>query len=195
MAGKKVSWGRVRQGYMAGKSYQELSEQHGVSVKTIQNRASKEGWTKEKGKIKEEVGQKIHARVVRVRVAELEKLMDANGKLIDALVDLSTRVAEQAENGKFFDLFDKAGSMKNTECLAKAIQTAVQTQRDLYKLPTLDQDFRKKQEAARKKETKEKLALEREKWEAEQAEKAKASEVISGTVWQLMEEDGVEADG
>lgn len=194
MAGKKVQWGRVRQGYMAGKSYQELSERYSVSVKTIQNRASKEGWTKEKGKIKEEVGQKIHARVVRVRVAELEKLMDANGKLIDALVDLSTRVAEQAENGKFFDLFDKAGSMKNTECLAKAIQTAVQTQRDLYKLPTLDQDFRKKQEAARKKETKEKLAIEREKLEMEK-NKAQGDTEEETEVWKIIAPEGDVIDG
>ena len=156
MAGKKVQWGRVRQRYMAGKSYQELSEQHGV--------------------------------------AELEKLMDANGKLIDALVDLSTRVAEQAESGKFFDLFDKAGSMKNTECLAKAIQTAVQTQRDLYKLPTLDQDFRKKAEAARKKEAKEKIALEREKLDMEKA-KVIAGTTMDAEIWQLQEPEGEEMDG
>lgn len=194
MAGKKVQWGRVRQGYMAGKSYQELSERYSVSVKTIQNRASKEGWTKEKGKIKEEVGQKIHARVVRVRVAELEKLMDANGKLIDALVDLSTRVAEQAENGNFFDLFDKAGSMKNTECLAKAIQTAVQTQRDLYKLPTLDQDFRKKAEAQRKREAKEKLAIEREKLEMEK-NKAQGDTEAETEVWKIIAPEGDVIDG
>lgn len=193
MPAKKVQWGRVRQGFMAGKDYQELSARYGVSVKTIQNRASKEGWTKEKGKIKEEVGEKIHARVVRVRVAELEKLMDANGSLIDALVDLSTKIAEKAAGGNFMDLFDRAGSMKNTESLAKAIQTAVQTQRDLYKLPTLDQDFRKKQEAQRKKEAKEKMALDREKWEAEK--KAAQIQAEGGTTWIVETPEGEELDG
>lgn len=188
-------WGRIRQGYMAGKSYKELADKYHLQVKTIQNRASKEGWTKEKGKIAEEVGEKIHARVVRVRVAELEKLMDANGKMIDALVDLSTRIVERTQDKNFSDLFDKAGSMKNAECLAKAIAVAVQTQRDLYKLPTLDQDMRKKEEAQRKREAKAKLELEREKWEAEQKEKAKSAAVASGTVWQIQAPEGMVLDG
>ena len=180
-------WGRIRQSYMAGKSYKELSEKYGVSVKTIQNRASKEGWTAEKGKIKEEVGQKIHERVVRVRVQELEKLMAANGYLIDTLMTLTIRAADEQQTNAM--MFDKAGSMKNVEALAKAINTAVQTQRDLYKLPTLDQDMRKKEAAQRKREMKEKLALEREK------QKAQAGQGMDAEVWQLREPDEEEADG
>ena len=57
-----AQWGRIRQSYMAGKSYKELSEKYGISVKTIQNRASKEGWVKEKGKIKEENPRARRAR-------------------------------------------------------------------------------------------------------------------------------------
>lgn len=184
-------WGRIRQSFMAGKSYKEIAEHYGVSVKTIQNRASKEGWVKEKGKIREEVGQKIHERVVRVRVKELEKLMDANGMLIDVLVDLAGKA--QGDDLKSM-MFDKAGSMKNVECFAKAIQVAVQTQRDLYKLPTLDQDFRKKAEAQRKKEAKAKMELEQKKFEAEQEEKAKALTTASGTVWNVIEPDGEDTD-
>ena len=192
MAAGKVQWGRVRQSFMAGKSYKEISEKYGVSVKTIQNRASKEGWVKEKGKIKEEVGQKIHERVVRVRVRELEKLMDANGMLIDTLVTLTERAADAEQTNKM--MFDKAGSMKNVESLAKAIQVAVQTQRDLYKLPTLDQDFRKKAEAQRKKEAKAKMEIEREKLEMEK-QKAKDGQGIDTEVWKLTEPDEEEMDG
>ena len=186
-----AQWGRIRQGYMAGKSYKELSEKYHVSVKTIQNRASNEGWTKEKGKIKEEVGQKIHERVVRVRVQELEKLMEANGKLIDGLLAMAEMIQEKPAH----TLFDDKRTLKNAEAFTRAIQTAVQTQRDLYKLPTLDQDFRKKEEAQRKREAKEKLQIEREKWEAEQLEKAKATETASGTVWQISAPEGMELDG
>ena len=85
--------------------------------------------------------------------------------------------------------------MKNVESLAKAIQTAVQTQRDLYKLPTLDQDYRKKAEAQRKREAKEKMALEREKWQAEQTEKAKTAETASSTVWKVEAPEGMVLDG
>lgn len=187
-----AQWGRIRQSFMAGKSYKELSEHYGVSVKTIQNRASKEGWVAEKGKIREEVGAKIHARVVRVRVAELEKLMDANGMLIDTLVDLTTRAQDITQQNAM--MFDKAGTMKNVECLAKAIQTAVQTQRDLYKLPTLDQDFRKKAEAARKKEAKAKLEMEREKLELEK-QKAKDGNGTDTEIWKIIEPEEETADG
>ena len=184
-------WGRIRQGYMAGKSYKELSAKYGVSVKTIQNRASNEGWTKEKGKIKEEVGQKIHERVVRVRVQELEKLMEANGKLIDGLLAMAEYIQDQPKMA----LFDDKRTLKNAEAFSRAIQTAVQTQRDLYKLPTLDQDFRKKEEAQRKREAKQKLDMDREKWEAEKLEKAKTAEIASGTVWKVEAPEGVTLDG
>ena len=187
-----AQWGRIRQSYMAGKTYKELSEKYGVSVKTIQNRASKEGWVKEKGKIQEEVGQKIHERVVRVRVSELEKLMDANGRLIDTLVDLTTKAQDAQQQNAM--MFDKAGSMKNVECLAKAIQTAVQTQRDLYKLPTLDQDFRKKAEAQRKREVKAKLEIEREKLEMEK-QKVKDGMETEQEIWELVAPEGTELDG
>ena len=76
-----AQWGRIRQGYMAGKSYKELAEKYGLTVKTIQNRASKDGWVKETGKIKDEVGEQIHERVVRVRVRELEKRIMADLEL------------------------------------------------------------------------------------------------------------------
>ena len=128
-----------------------------------------------------------------MRVQELEKLMDANGKLIDTLVDLATKAQDSNQQNAM--MFDKAGSMKNVECLAKAIQTAVQTQRDLFKLPTLDQDLKKKAEAQRKREMKARLEMEREKWEAEKAEKANAAAETSGTVWNVIEPEGEDTDG
>lgn len=185
-----AQWGRIRQGYMAGKSYKELSEKHHVSVKTIQNRASKEGWTKEKGKIKEEVGQKIHERVVRVRVAELEKLMEANGKLIDGLLAMAEFIQEKPHAA----LFDDKRTLKNAEAFSRAIQTAVQTQRDLYKLPTLDQDYRKKEEAQRKREVKAKLELDREKWEAEKV-KAQNETEPDTEIWKIVAPEGTVIDG
>lgn len=185
-----TQWGRVRQSYMAGASYQELAKKYGLKVKTIQNRASKEGWTKEKGKIKEEVGEKIRQRVVRVRVQELEKLMEANGKVIDGLLQMAAMIQEKP----YENLFDVNKTLRNAESISRAIQTAVQTQRDLYKLPSMDQEMRKKEFAQRKKEYKEKLALEREKWEAE---KLRAKDKAEGDmqVWEFAGPEGEELDG
>ena len=183
-------WGRIRQGFMAGKSYTELAEKYHLKVKTIQNRASKEGWVKEKGKIAEEVGEKIHARVVRARVEQLEKLIEANEKLMDGLLEMAGMIQDKP----MVNLFDKTGSLRNAESFAKAIQTAVATQRDLYRLPNLEQEMKKKAEAQRKREVKEKLAIEREKLDMEKS-KAAAGQSIDSEVWQLTEPEGEELDG
>ena len=185
-----TQWGRVRQSYMAGASYEELAKKYGLKIKTIQNRASKEGWTKEKGKIREEVGEKIRERVVRVRVQELEKLMEANGKVIDGLLQMAGIIQEKP----YQNLFDVNGTLRNAESIVKAIQMAVQTQRDLYKLPSMDQELRKKEFAQRKREYKEKMALEKAKWEAEQKKAADAAEAEQET-WELDAPEGEELDG
>lgn len=183
-------WGRIRQGFMAGKSYAEIAEKYHVAVKTIQNRAYKEGWNKEKGKIEEEVVEKIHSRVVRARVEQLEKLMEANEKLLDGLLEMAGMIAEKP----IVNLFDQKGSLRNASDFASAIQTAVAVQRDLYKIPSLEQDMKKKAEAARRREAKARLEIEREKLAMEQA-KARNSEGADLEIWQLETPEGEEMDG
>lgn len=185
-------WTRIRTEWLkGGTTYAKLAKKYGIAEKTIRNRAYKEGWKKEKGQIEDEVRTKTRARIVCVREEQLVKLAEANGKLIDALVEMAMQAADKPA----VTLFDAGKTLRNAESLSKAIQLAAMTQRDLYRLPSMDQELRKKQEAARKKEAKEKLALEREKWEAEQREKAKAAEVASGTVWEVIEPDGEDTDG
>ena len=185
-----TQWGRIRAAYLKGDvTYKQLAEKYGLSVKTIQNRASKEGWTKEKGRIREEVGEKIHSRIVRARTEQLEKLIEANDLIIDGLLEMA-RLVKAKPN---VVLFDDKQTLRNAESMTKAIQTATQTQRDLLKLPTLDQDMAKKAEAQRKREAKAKLEIEREKWEAEKAEKAKTAEASDGTLIRVELPEGEEA--
>ena len=133
-----VQWWRIKKAYLAGgMTYKQLSEKYHVPVKTIQNRASNEGWTKEKGIIREEVGKELRARVVRERVNYLEKLMTANDALIDGLLKMAVQAGE--EPMKLFK--DKTGSIKGVESLTRAINTAVLTQRDLRGLKNIDQKF------------------------------------------------------
>ena len=187
-----ANWTRIRTEWLkGGTTYKKMAEKYGLAEKTIRNRAYKEGWGKEKGQIEDEVRAKTRARIVCVREEQLMKLAEANGQLIDALVALATKSAE----GPIQMMTDANGTLRNAESLSKAIQLAAMTQRDLYRLPSMDQELRKKQESARKKEAKEKLALEREKWEAEQREKAKAAEAAAGTVWEVLEPDGEDTDG
>ena len=174
-----VQWWRIKKAYLAGgMTYKQLSEKYHVPVKTIQNRASNEGWPKEKGKIREEVGKELRARVVRERVNHLEKLMEANDALIDGLV----KMAELIQKKPLQMMTDEHGTLRNAESFAKALQTAAMTQRDLYKIPNIDQKF-----AAKK--WREQLKLEKEK--------AKGPESSTGPLMMIIHEpeaEGGEAD-
>ena len=184
-------WTKIRAEWLKGGiTHKQLAEKYGVSVKTIQNRAYKEGWKNQKGKIREKVEEELRGRVVRARVNHLEKLITANEALLDGLVQM----AELISKNPFQMLNDANGTLRNAESLTKAIQTAIQNQRDLFRLPSMDQQLKKAEFAQRKKEAKEKLALEKAKWEAEQREKAKAAEAASQTVWEVIEPDGEDTD-
>ena len=146
-------WSRIRAEWLKGGiTHKELAEKYGLSVKTIQNRASNEGWAKQKGKIREETEEKTRERIVRARVNHLEKLIQANEALMDGLVQM----AEIIQKNPYQMLTDAKGTLQNAESFAKAIRTATETQRDLYRIPNIDQKF-----AAKK--WKEQLKLERDK--------------------------------
>lgn len=184
-------WNRIRTEWLkGGTTYPELAKKYGLAEKTIRNRAYKEGWGKEKGQIEDEARAKTHTRIVRVREEQLIKLTEANEALIDTLVDIATA----AKRGPLQMMLDANGTLRNAESLTKAIQTAIQNQRDLFRLPSMDQQLKKQEFAQKKREAKEKIALEREKWEAEQREKAKAAETASQTVWEVIEPEGEDTD-
>ena len=189
-------WGRIKADFLkGGVTYRELAEKYGLSVKTIQNRASNEGWAKEKGTFREEIGKAMRARAVRAKIEELDKLITANERMADALMKLT----EQIQKNPILLL--GRGDGKAADAISKAILTTVQCQRDLYKLPTLDQDMRKREEAQRKREAKAKMELDkakmdldREKFELDKARK-QDSTGADGVLWRLEEPEGVELDG
>ena len=146
-------WSKIRAEWLKGGiTHQELAEKYHLSVKTIQNRAYKEGWKNEKGKIREKTEDELRGRIVRARVNHLEKLIAANEMLLDGLVKMAALI--QADPQVL--LVDKGGTIRNAESFAKALETATKTQRDLYRLPNIDQRCAAKQ-------WKEKLKLEKEK--------------------------------
>lgn len=188
-----ADWRKIKTEWLkGGKTYAELARKYGIAEKTIRNRAYKEGWKNLKGQVKDKVEAELCARVARARVSELEKLIEANDRMIDVTLSLVTQIAEAEEHN--YMLTDANGSLKNVTELSKSIQILVANQRDLLKLPTLDQDMAKKNEAQRKREAKAKLELEREKWETEKAEKAKAQSVRQGTVWKIEAPEGEPID-
>jgi len=130
-------WDKIKAEWLKGGiTQEELAKKYGLSVKTVSNRASKEGWKAAKGRIREKTEENIEARVVRARVTHLEKLIAAQENILDALV----KMAEEVKNNPKL-LLDKTGGMRNAESLTRAMQTAAMTQRDLYRLPNIDQKF------------------------------------------------------
>ena len=168
-------WTKIRTEWLKGGITQaELAKKYGLSVKTIQNRAYKEGWKNEKGKIREKVEEKTRDRVVRARVSHLEKLIQANEALLDGMVQLAEQVKA---NPKI--LTDKTGSIRNVESFARALQAATMTQRDLYGVKNLDQKFAEKKWREQKK-------LEQQKLQGPD---------ITQEVWEIKAPEGVELDG
>ena len=168
-----VPWSKIRAEWLkGGTSYKKLGEKYGINAGTIRNRASNEGWGKAKLQIADKVMTETRDRVARARVNHLEKLMAANEALLDGLAQMAAEI--QADPAK--NLFDKTGSLRNAESFAKAVAQAVATQRDLYRLPNMDQ----------------KLA--QSKWKAEQKEKKAQAKEISGTVVRILTEEEVALD-
>ena len=155
-----VPWTKIKAEWLkGGTTYKKLAEKYGIKESSIKNRASKEGWQKEKVLIEYKVSTELRGRVTRARVNHLEKLIQANEALLDGLVKL----AEEIRADPRMLLMDKSGSLRSAESYAKAIQTATETQRDLYRLPNIDQKF-----AAKK--WKEQLKLEKEKAKGQDAD-------------------------
>ena len=89
-------------------------------------------------------------------------------------------------------LMGRAEDGRPADALTKAIRTTIESQRDLHMIPNLDQQMDKKKESQRKREAKAKYELEKAKWEAEMAEKAKQSEFAGQTVWKIQLPEGEE---
>ena len=145
-------WSKIRAEWLKGGITQkELAKKYGLSEKTISNRAYKEGWKNEKGKIREKTEEAVRGRIVRARVNHLERLIEANEKIITGLEKLAGMIEEKPEL-----FFDKTKGLRNAESVTRALQTATATQRDLYRLPNIDQKF-----AAKKWKEQQKLERER----------------------------------
>jgi hypothetical protein len=177
-----IPWNKIRAEWLKGGITQkELAAKYGVKLKTIQNRASNEGWKNQKGKIREETEDRLRERVVRARVNHLEKLIEANEMLLDGLVSMAQNIQKRPTHW----LTDVQGTMRNAESFAKALKTATETQRDLYRIPNIDQKL-----AAKK--WKEQLKLEKEKAKGPDGDTGPLMVVVHEPAEEPAEEEGAD---
>ena len=175
-----AEWRKIRIEYVKGKTtYQKLAEKYGVSASNIRKRAANEGWRKKRNKLDAKVEQKTLERVCDARAKEFELIARVNDQMDTVLANLLQFVSDQPPK-KYDDL-------RGVESLTKAIAQVVQTKRDLYNVPT--EIDRAKMEALR-----EKAKLEREKFQAEEAEKAAAKTAAENTMIRITIEGGEEGD-
>ena len=102
-----TQWWRIKAAYLEkGWTYKQLAEHYHLSERTIRTRASKEGWRKDRDKIETEARQTIHARAVRGRVEQLEKLITANEAVIDGLLALAEKKGLQIDLTRCWSVCD-----------------------------------------------------------------------------------------
>ena len=163
-----AEWRKIRIEYVKGKTtYQKLAEKYGVSASNIRKRASKEAWGKKKNKLDTKVEQKVLERVCDARAREFELIAQVNDRMDLILNNLVQFVSDQPPK-KYDDL-------KGVESLTKAIAQVVQTKRDLYNVPT-------EIDKAKIETLRDKQKLEREKFQAEEAEKEASKHMSESTM-------------
>ena len=163
-----AEWRKIRMEYVRGKTtFAKLAEKYSLNAGYIRRRASKERWTEKKRNLDAKTEQKTIERCADARARELSKLMEIQDEL-DELLDLTVKAFAELKPKKYDDA-------RGLESLTKAINTAVQTKRDLYNLPN-------DTEKAKIESLREKARLDRQKYEDEKAEKARMAAETENTM-------------
>jgi len=171
-----AEWRKIRMEYVKGKTtFAKLAEKYHLTAGHIRKRASLEGWSKKKRDLDTKTEQKTIERVSDARARELERLVMISER-VDDFLDETVKAFGQIKPRKYDEL-------RGVESLTKAIQIAVQTKRDLYNLP--NEADRAKIESLR-----EKSRLDRERYEAEKAEKARMAAEAQNTMIRVVIEGG-----
>lgn len=163
-----AEWRKIRMEYVRGKTtFAKLAEKYSLSAGYIRKKASLERWSEKKRKLDAKTEQKTIERVADARARELAKLMEIQDELDDVL-DLTVRAFSELKPRKYDDA-------RGLESLTKAINTAVQTKRDLYNLPN-------ETDKAKIESLREKARLDRQRYEDEKAEKARMAAEAENTM-------------
>ena len=136
-----VDWEKIRLSYVRGrlKSYQAIAKKYKISLDTVEKRARREGWYKERREYLASVHQKAKARAKESDSRRLAALQDAGTKMCDQL----EAIMQDAEL-ELHSHVDSAGKTVRAEVindkklynLSRSIETMTRAMRNLYDIRT-----------------------------------------------------------
>lgn len=131
---KAVNWVEIKKRYLMGEQPMKIAEDYNVSKKAIQNKAFKEGWTKERDAIKEEVASQVKS--------DLQELCDVTLRVHTKFMQRLETQMHYIENPYLFDgerpnsLFQTA--MNNSVKVMLAAMKAEQEPEELEESPGIN---------------------------------------------------------
>lgn len=85
-----MDWNAIRAEYLAGgTSYRKLAEKYQISLKTIEYRAKKEGWAKQRAQLEGKIRAKTDSDVVKKSVKKSVKINTVADKMLERLFDIT----------------------------------------------------------------------------------------------------------
>lgn len=164
--GRAVDWEAVKAEYVTGNaSMRQVAEEHGLSYHTLRYRCAVERWGDLRRQHRDRVLEKTSQRMSDRAADRMAQLMGGTDKMLDAALETLddpqqfyrrlVKVKDDTGSHTREELFQKAdtGAMKD---MAALLEKLTGLTRDLYGLPTREQELREQL-------AKEKLELEQQK--------------------------------
>ena len=87
---EKVDWNVIRAEYLEGGiSYRKLAEKYNIPFKTLEYRAKKEGWFKQRGQIQDKIRTKNEKNVVSKNTKKSVKINTVADKMLQRLLNIT----------------------------------------------------------------------------------------------------------
>lgn len=136
-----VDWEKIRLSYVRGrlKSYQAIAKKYKISLDTIEKRARREGWYKERREYMAAVHQKAKARAKENDSRRLAALQDAGTRMCDqleAIMQDAERELHSHVDGDGKTVQADVINDKKLYNLSRSIETMTRAMRNLYDIRT-----------------------------------------------------------
>lgn len=107
-----MDWQAIRAEYVAGgTSYRKLAEKYKISLKTIEYRAKKEEWSKQKRQLQDKIRAKTENDTIKKSVKKSVKINDVADRMLERLWDIAESDGMSSLSAK--DIKEMSVALKN----------------------------------------------------------------------------------